>query len=211
MTTFAKIFYRPTENNVGVIYSRWGNFKRFAHPNKWTLLSSSEFVAKEARLDMRTAKVSLGNVLTRDKVAIDLEMKIFYSVDVREAIEQRRIQILRFENEGAWDEIVKTGVTDIARNAIVISRTFDELSTEAGRSYLKQALSSALAYRVRSFGILMNRYAVNIINLQPDKTPSKKPYRMDLQPKFLVVLLPIELDHFLNNLVIRISKRHFLL
>jgi regulator of protease activity HflC (stomatin/prohibitin superfamily) len=169
MTTFAKIFYRPTENHVGVIYSRWGKFKRFAQPNKWTLLSSSfEFVAKEIRLDMRTAKVALGNVLTRDRVAIDLEMKIFYSVDVREAIEQRKLQILRFENESAWEEIVKTGITDIARNVIIISRTFDELVTEAGRSYLKQALSSALAHRVRGFGILMNRFAVNIMNLQPN-------------------------------------------
>ncbi len=170
MTTFAKVFYRPTENHVGVIYSKWGKFKRFVSPDRWTLLSSSfEFVANEVRLDMRTARITLGNVLTRDRVAIDLEMKIFFSVDVREANEQRRIQILRFENESAWEEIVKTGITDIARNGIVISRTFDELASETGRSYLKHALSSALANRVRGFGILMNRFAVNIMNLQPNE------------------------------------------
>lgn len=170
MTKIMNVFYRPAENHVGVIYSRWGRFKRFASPHKWTILSSTfEFVAKEIRLDMRTAKITLENVLTRDKVAIDLEMKIFFSVDVREVNEDRKIQALRFENESAWEEIVKTGITDIARNVVVISRSFDELTTEAGMSYLKQALSSALAYRVRGFGILMNRFAVSIMNLQPNK------------------------------------------
>jgi len=171
MTTIMNVFYRPTENHVGVIYSRWGKFRRFAHPNTWTLVSPlGECIAQEVRLDMRTAKITLENVLTRDKVAIDLELKIFYSVDVREVHEDRRIQVLRFESERAWEEIVKTGITDIARNVIVISRSFDELATEAGLSYLKQALSGALAQRVRGFGILMSRFAVNIMNLQPNET-----------------------------------------
>lgn len=171
MTTIMNTFYRPTENHVGVIYSKWGKFKRFASPDKWTILSPAfEIVSKEVRLDMRTAKITIENVLTRDKVAIDIEMKAFFSVDVRETIESRRIQVLRFESENAWEEIVKTGITDIARNTIILSRSFDELVSEAGRSYLKQALSSAVAHRVRSFGILMNRFAVSIMNLQPNKT-----------------------------------------
>jgi len=118
---------------------------------------------------MRTAKITLENVLTRDRVAVDLEMKIFYWVDVRQASKDRRIQILRFENDAPWDEIVKTGITDLVRNVIVISRTFDELATDAGLSYLKQALSGALAQRVQAFGILMNRFAVSIMSLQPNK------------------------------------------
>lgn len=170
MTTIMNTFYRPTENHVGVIYSKWGKFKRFASPDKWTILSPAfEIVSKEVRLDMRTTKIILENVLTRDKVAIDVEMKVFFSVDVRETLESKRIQVLRFESENAWEEIVKTGVTDIARNTIIISRSFDELVSETGRSYLKQALSSAAAHRVRSFGILMNRFAVSIMNLQPNK------------------------------------------
>lgn len=177
MTTIMNAFYRPTENHVGVIYSKWGKFKRLASPNKWTLLSSAfELVAKEVRLDMRTAKITLEGVLTRDKVAIDLEMKIFYSVDLREANEDRKLQILRFENESAWEEIVKTGITDIARNVVVISRSFNELATDLGMAYLKHALSSALAYRLRGFGILMNRFGVNIMNLQPNK-----PFQQALQ------------------------------
>ncbi|MBI2759790.1 MAG: hypothetical protein HYX49_14095 [Chloroflexi bacterium] len=171
MTTIANIFYRPTENHVGVIYSNWGKFKRFAQPDTWTILSSSfEFVAKEVRLDMRTAKISLENVFTHDMVAINLEMKIFYSVDIRKVSEERKIQVLHFENDSAWEEIVKTGVTDIARNVTIISRTFAELTTEEGRSYLKHALSGLLANRVRGFGILINHFGVNIVNLQPNDT-----------------------------------------
>jgi regulator of protease activity HflC (stomatin/prohibitin superfamily) len=171
MTRIINIFYRPTENHVGVIYSRWGKFKRFAHPNQWTVLSAAlECVEKEIKLDMRTTIVRLENVLTRDKVAIDLDMKVFYSVDVREVHADRMIQVLRFESESAWEEIVKTGITDIARNAVVISHTFDDLATPAGRSYLKRALSSELAHRVRGFGILMNKFAVSIMNLQPNET-----------------------------------------
>ena len=171
MTRLMNIFYRPTENHVGVIYSRWGKFKRFVHPNQWTVLSSAfECIAKEVKLDMRTAQITLENVLTRDKVAIDLEMKIFYSVDVRQVDADRIIQVLRFESDRAWEEIVKTGLTDIARNMIVISRTFDELTTPDGLSYLKRALSGELAHRVRGFGILMSRYAVSIMKLQPNET-----------------------------------------
>lgn len=171
MTRIMNIFYRPTENHVGVIYSRWGKFKRFVHPDEWTVLSSAfESLEKEVRLDMRTAIVTLENVLTRDRVAIDLDLKVFYSVDVREAQADRMIQVLRFPSESAWEEIVKTGVTDIARNVVVISRPFDELVTPDGMAYLKQALSSELAHRVRAFGILMNRFAVNIMALRPNDT-----------------------------------------
>lgn len=171
MTRIMNIFYRPSENHVGVIYSRWGKFKRFAHPNQWTVLSSAfEQVAREIKLDVRTAKITLENVLTRDRVAVHLEMKVFYWVDVREAHADRRIQVLRFESESAWEEIVKTGIADIARNVVVISRSFDELATPDGMSYLKRALSAELAHRVRGFGILMNRFAVGIMNLQPNET-----------------------------------------
>lgn len=171
MTTMMNFLYRPPENHVGVIYSKWGRFKRFAGPNEWTpVFPVIEFIAREVRLDMRTAKITLENVLTRDQVAITLEMKIFYWVDVRQTSEDRKVQVLHFENDTPWDEIVKTGITDLARNVIVISRTFDELSTGAGLAYLKQALSGALALRVRGFGILMNRFAVSIMSLQPNET-----------------------------------------
>lgn len=170
MTRLMNIFYRPTENHVGVIYSRWGKFKRFAQPDQWTLLSSFERLEKEVRLDMRTAILRLENVLTRDKVAIDIDMKIFYSVDVRQVHADRLIQVLRFGSESAWEEIVKTGVTDIARNVTVISHSFEDLATPDGRAYLKRALSSELAHRAQAFGILVGRYAVSIMNLQPNET-----------------------------------------
>lgn len=170
MTKLMNIFYRPPENHVGVIYSRWGKFKRFAQPDQWTVLSSFECVEKEVKLDTRTAILRLENVLTRDKVAINLDMKVFFSVDLRQVDADRLLQVLHFDSESAWEEIVKTGVTDIARNVVVISRSFEELATPDGMSYLKRVLSAELARRVRGFGILMNRYAVSIMNLQPNET-----------------------------------------
>lgn len=170
MTRIMKIFYRPPENHVGVIYSRWGKFKRFANPDEWTVLSSVvESVEKEVRLDMRTTIVRLENVLTRDRVPIDLDMKVFFSVDVRQVAAERLIQVLHFPSENAWEEIVKTGITDIARNGIVIARSFDELASPDGMAYLKRALSAEVGQRVRAFGILMSRFAVNIMNLQPNE------------------------------------------
>lgn len=172
MTTVMKVLYRPTENHVGVIYSRWGKFKRFANPNEWTFLSSGfEEVTQEIRLDTRTAVLTLENVLTSDMVAVDIEMKAYYSVDIRKTSEDKRVQALRFEGDLAWQEIMKTSITDIVRNIVVISHTYQELATDDGLSYLKRVISGHAASRLRSFGILINnRFAVSIMNFQPNKT-----------------------------------------
>jgi regulator of protease activity HflC (stomatin/prohibitin superfamily) len=170
MNIIANVLYRPTENHVGVIY-RFGRFGRFVDPDRWSvLLPGIDSVEKETKLDMRTTHLQLTNVYTRDHVAIDLELKIFHMVDLRQVSPERLIQVLRFPTENAWDEIVRTGITDITRNQIVVSRSFAELTTPEGRSHLKQLLSFAIAERVRGFGILVNeRFGVSIINLQPNE------------------------------------------
>jgi hypothetical protein len=127
-------------------------------------------VEKETKLDMRTTHIQLNDVYTRDNIAIDLELKIFHMVDLRQVSPDRLIQVLRFPTENAWDEIVRTGITDITRNQVVVSRCFAELTSLEGRSNLKQLLSFTLAERVRDFGILVNaRFGVSIINLQPNE------------------------------------------
>lgn len=170
MTTILNIFYRPPENHVGVIY-RFGRFRRFADPNRWSvLIPRIDSVEKETKLDMRTTHLQLTNVYTRDNIAVDIELKIFHMVDLRQVSPERLIQALRFPTENAWDEIVRTGITDITRNQIVVSRSFAELTSPEGRGHLKQLLSGSLAERVRGFGILVNaRFGVNIINLQPNE------------------------------------------
>lgn len=172
MTTIMKVLYRPTENHVGVIYSKWGKFKRFANPNEWTFLSSGfEKVTKEVRLDMRTAILKLENVFTSDMVAVDIEMKAYYSVDIRKASEDKRVQTLRFESDIPWEEIVKTSFTDIVRNVVVIANTYQKLASDEGLSYLKQIVSRHAATRLQSFGILIsNRFALSIMNFQPNRT-----------------------------------------
>lgn len=170
MTTILNLFYRPPENHVGVVY-RFGRFGRFVDPDRWSLLIPwIDAVEKETKLDMRTTHIQLTNVYTRDNIAIDIELKIFHMVDLRQVSPERLIQALRFPTENAWDEIVRTGITDITRNQVVVSRSFAELTSPEGRSNLKHLLSSTLAERVRGFGILVNsRFGVNIINLQPNE------------------------------------------
>jgi regulator of protease activity HflC (stomatin/prohibitin superfamily) len=170
MNRIANLLYRPTENHVGVIY-RCGRFNRFVDPDRWVFtIPWFETVSQETKLDMRTIQISLKDIYTREKIALDVDLKIFYLVDLREADAERRIQVLRFPTESAWDEIVRTGINDVARNMIFITKSFEELVTQDGRSYLKQALSSALAERVHGFGALLNpRFGVNIVDIQPNE------------------------------------------
>lgn len=170
MNWFAKVLYRPTENHVGVVY-RFGRFHRFVDPDGWALtIPWIDTVFKETKLDIRTALISLKDVYTQERVAVDVDFKVFYQVDLRLLAEERRLQALRFPTEMAWEEIVRTAVNDMARNMVFISKSFDELNSKEGRAYLKTTLSGEVANRVRDFGILINpRFGVNIADLQPNE------------------------------------------
>jgi len=170
MDRIANILYRPTENHVGVIY-RNGRFHRLVDPDSLVFtIPWFESISREIGLDMHTARVSLKDVYTREKIAIDLEFKIFYLVDLRKVDAAHRTQVLRFSSENAWEEIIRTQINDISRNSIFISQTFDELSTREGQRFLKRRLSSELAERVQGFGIVLNpRFGVNVVNLQPNE------------------------------------------
>ena len=149
MDRIANILYRPTENHVGVIY-RNGRFHRLVDPDSLVFtIPWFESISREIGLDMHTARVSLKDVYTREKIAIDLEFKIFYLVDLRKVDAAHRTQVLRFSSENAWEEIIRTQINDISRNSIFISQTFDELSTREGQRFLKRRLSSELAERVQ--------------------------------------------------------------
>lgn len=166
MTT---IFYRPPENHVGVIY-RFDRFHRFAAPRGLYTLLPWEYVAKEVKLDMRTAVLKIKDIHTRDSVILDIELKIFFRVDIREAKGDGRLQAIRFESEAAWEEIVKTGVNDIARNDVFIGRTFAQLNSQEGRAILKRTMSEKISERVRGFGIFIDpQFGVNIANIQPNE------------------------------------------
>jgi len=170
MNSNAKVLYRPSENHIGVIY-RCGRFNRLVNPDQITFLFRPfDTVKLESRLDMRTAQISLRNIYTFEKVAVDVAFKVFYQVDLRQVDADRLIQVLRFPTENAWDEIIRTAVNDISRNLVFISKSFNELNSKEGRATLKQTLSSEVASRVRSFGILINpRYGVNMVDLQPNE------------------------------------------
>jgi regulator of protease activity HflC (stomatin/prohibitin superfamily) len=115
------------------------------------------------------AQISLKELYTKDKVALDLEIRIFYLVDLRVANQESCGQGLRYITESVWDELLCAAITDIARNVIVVAHSFEELFPEEGRNYLRRGLSAALVQRVQGVGILLNpKIGVNIVNLQPN-------------------------------------------
>jgi hypothetical protein len=139
-------------------------------PDQFTVLFPPfDQVRLETRLDMRTALVTLENVYTRESIPVDVNLKVFFQVDLRLVEPDRLLQVLRFPMENAWDEIVRTAANDIARNLVFLTRTFAELNTHEGRAFLKHTLSGEVANRVRSFGIVINpRFGVNLSDLQPN-------------------------------------------
>jgi regulator of protease activity HflC (stomatin/prohibitin superfamily) len=164
-----KILYRPMENHVGVIY-RCGRFNRFAGPDHLTgLIPLLDSVQQEVCLDIRITQIQLKDVYTRDHIAVDLDLKIFYIVDLRKVSPELRLDALRLPSERTWDQIIHNSINDIARNTTLLAKSFDELNSPEGRDYLKIALSAALHERVKAFGILVKpRTGVGIVDLQPN-------------------------------------------
>jgi len=55
-------------------------------------------------------------------------LKVYYSVDLRQANPASLVQALTLSTDG-WEGLVKTNATDLSRNVVVISFTFDELNS----------------------------------------------------------------------------------
>ncbi|MBT3313139.1 MAG: hypothetical protein HN390_00860 [Anaerolineae bacterium] len=171
MSIFRKIFYSPSENHLGVLYSKWlerERFVKFVTHNQWSIMLPSWFVRKEINLNPRTAHIHLKNVFAQDSVPLDVELKIFYRVDPREAQSENHLQVLGLSKD-AFDTITKTNIQERARNEVFIQYTSQSLFTHSGRQNLRRALSSAISSRVRGLGVLINPlYGVSIVNLQPN-------------------------------------------
>ncbi|GEM_PF-2751010 len=166
-----RILYRPTENHLGVVYKA-GRFCGFADPDKWRfLVPLLHCIKKEVSLDMQTAEISLHNVMTRDLIAVNLELKVFYKVDLRQTSADFLPQALRITQlpGDIWSTLVRTNVTDVIRNVVFIANDLDYLLSDIGSKHLKRAISSRLSERVANMGIIVKpRFGVSIMNLQPN-------------------------------------------
>jgi hypothetical protein len=108
-------------------------------------------------------------VYTKDRIPVDLDLKVYYSVDLRQANPASLAQALTLSTDG-WEGLVKTNATDLSRNVVVISFTFDELNSPRGRLLLKKTLSAHLSERVKNMGVQVNpRTGVNLQNVQPNE------------------------------------------
>ncbi len=163
-----KFRYRPAENHLGVIY-RFGRFNRFVEPDEWIfLLPIFEKVHREVSLYMRTAELLLKKVELRDGLAVDIKIKVFFKTDLRLTSEENRTQVLKFEGP-EWPEMVKTSTEDVIRNQVFLDSTYAELMGQRKNREIKQRISSEIAARMRSFGIIINEnHGAMLVNTQPN-------------------------------------------
>ena len=172
MTILKKIIYTPPEDHLGVIFSRAFGREKFSQlvpVGKYVVLYPFRYVYKEILLSPRTAFISLDDVITEDYIPLELEMKVFYRVDPRDADKEKFLQVIDLSPE-AIDTIIKVNIEEITRNDIFIHKIINHLFSSEGRQEVRRELSTGLAERVRGFGITVNPlYGVAIISLQPNE------------------------------------------
>lgn len=170
-----KLFYSPKENHLAIVYSeRHGQarFKRFIDETERVWLGPKAithlYVLKEHSLGARTAHIFLSNVLTADRVHLELELKVFYRVDPRKAVPANLVQVVNMPDAG-FESIVRTNTEEKVRNDVFIRFTEDELFETRGRKHLRTALSSRISERVSGFGITVDpQFGVAVMNMQPN-------------------------------------------
>lgn len=168
--------YSPKENHLAIVYSdRYGHarFNRFIDETERVWLGpkilTRHYVLKEHYLGPRTAHIFLSNILTADRIHLELELKVFYRVDPRKTAPENLVQVVNMPDTG-FESIVKTNTEEKVRNAVFIRFTEAELFDPIGRKRLRTALSSAIAERVSGFGITVNpQFGVAVMNMQPNE------------------------------------------
>ena len=170
-----KLFYSPKEEHLAIVYSeRHGQarFKRFIDETERVWLGPKAitqlYVLKERYLGARTAHIFLSDVLTADRVHLELELKVFYRVDPRKAAAANLVQVINMPDAG-FESIVKTNTEEKVRNDVFLRFTEAELFSLRGRKNVRTALSSLISERVSGFGITIDpRFGVAIMNMQPN-------------------------------------------
>ncbi len=158
--------YRPPDNHIGVIY-RLGRLWRLVDPEEWVWrIPLLDQVRRPISRLPRQTTVKISDLLSRERIPIDLELLGFYQLDPRLAGENFRLQFL-YIPESRWEEIVGNILREVA-GEIVGRFPFQNLLTSTGRNQLKQALSEELARRVRGLGIEVDRRdGVTVSALRP--------------------------------------------
>ena len=175
MTENQTFFYSPQENHLAIVYSERQGQKRFHRfidetqrapigPRWLTQL----YVLKEFYLGPRTAHILLSDVLTADRVHLELELKVFYRVDPRKTTPANLVQVLNMADAGL-EGIVRTNTQEKVRNDVFLRFTEAELFSLRGRKNVRTVLSSLISERVSGFGIMVDpRFGVAIMNMQPN-------------------------------------------
>ncbi len=157
--------YRPPEECLGVLY-RCGRLRRFIDPDSWCLLIPIvDRLGPPISLQQRPTQISLHDLLTADRVPIDVEFTVIYRRDLRAAARTSRYQALSWPEE-AWGSIIRTFLTEAAVTAAG-GMTHEEMLSPEGREQLRRRVNELLAPRARLLGIVVGpEHGVSITALK---------------------------------------------
>ena len=165
--------YSPPENTLGIIYESYRERERFhsfvtEKEIIWLGKLTRRYLLKEFPLGPRTAHIFLSNVLTADRVYLDLELKVFFRVDPRNAAPANLIQVIKMPNS-AFEGPVRTHTEERARNEIFARIKAEDALSYEGRRKIRTNISSMVSEKVKGMGISVNnRYGAAIMNIQPN-------------------------------------------
>ena len=164
------IFYRPTQNHLGTIYRRNQFYCFVGDEHIVTLLPFVERTGPEIDLGQRSVGLSLPELMTNECFPVDLDIKVFYTVDPRTILDQSfKIQAIRFSRHD-WDGIIATHARDIASNQVFPAFNRQRVFSSRARQQIQESLGGRLADRVDRLGIQINPASgLSIQDLQPSE------------------------------------------
>jgi hypothetical protein len=165
--------YSPPENMLGIIYTSHRERERFSRfvtedHEIWLGKLTHRYLFKEIPLGPRTAHIFLSNILTADCAYLDLELKVFFRVDPRNAATDNLIQVIKMADK-TFESPVRTHTEERVRNEIFARVSAEEALSYNGRRKIRRAISSMVSEKVKGMGISVNdRFGASIMNIQPN-------------------------------------------
>ena len=161
--------YRPPENHLGVIY-QFDRLVHFVGPEEWFLhVPGIHQIKSPIDLRLRRAEVVLEDLLTGDLIPLVCKFVVYHHLDLRQAAPYFKSQALNIPENG-WESIIQTVLRETAID-VVGQFPFQRLFGSSGHMILKRALSSLLAERLRSLGLVVNpRTGVSVQSIKPSAT-----------------------------------------
>lgn len=152
-----RLFYRPPEQHVGVIY-RAGRFHGLVPDTEWAFLLPVDSLRPPISLAPRAVPFSSGDLLSRDGVPVECRVFAVYRPNPFEfPPAQRAYWVAR--REALWDQVVRRALMEATVDAIS-THDLRELRSPPGRHSLRQAITRRLQAELNEQGLHVLRVVV---------------------------------------------------